>query len=91
MSPVLLSIVNWPYHASAFLCEPCAAALQLYDCCIELDDETEWLQFLVRTLLLEQWGLEVQGEVWFQGTVCLVHIVLRCLTCAVTSSSAWAP
>ena len=45
--------------------QPCAAVLQCRGCFVELEDEIKWLQFLVRPLLLEQWGLEVQGEVWF--------------------------
>ena len=48
------------------LSEPCTTASQL-------DKHVEWLQFLVRPLLLEQWGLEAEGEIWYQGMACLVH------------------
>ncbi len=34
---------------------------------VNLGDIVKWLQFLVGPLLLEQWGLEAQGEIWFQG------------------------
>ena len=38
---------------------------------LQFDNHIEWLQFLVKPLLLEQWGLEAEGEIWFQGMVCL--------------------
>ena len=50
----------WPDHGGVFFCNPCRAALQICD-------YAAWLQFLVRPLLLEQWGLEAQGEIWYQG------------------------
>ena len=61
-----------PFHGTACPCESCTAALQYTDY-VTTQAEVEWLQFLVRPLLLEQWGLEAEGEIWFQGMVCLEH------------------
>ena len=72
------------------LYKPCAAVLQIYDSA-EIETQMWWLQFLVKSLLLEQWGLEAEGEIWFKGMVCFVHTILPCPTRAVAFSSAWAP
>ena len=78
---VMLFSVKW-WHCVNFCCsEPCTTASQL-------DDHVRWLQFLVRPLLLEQWGLEAYGEIWYQGMVCNVQTFLPCR--AATSSSALA-
>ena len=34
-------------------------------------------------------GLEAEGEIWYQGTVCIVHTFLPCLARGGTSSYAW--
>ena len=59
-------------HWRSWRCKPCTATLQFYD-------YVEWLQFLVRPLLMEQWGLEAQGEIWYQGTVCVPCLCIACL------------
>lgn len=63
----------------AFFGKPCTAALQYHDM-VSINRQVEWLHFLVRALLLEQWGLEAQGEIWFQGKVCLTYVMLPCIT-----------
>ena len=63
------------------LCEPCTPASQL-------DNHVEWLQFLVGPLLLEQWGLEAHGEIWYRGMACIVHTFQPRLARTGTSSSA---
>ena len=34
---------------------------------VQVDQPVEWLQWLVSELLLTQWGLELEGDLWFRG------------------------
>ena len=63
---------------TAFLCKPCAAALQLYDC-VDIEKEVKWFQILVEPVLLEQWGVEAPEDTWCQGMICHNAYTLSCL------------
>ena len=55
---------------------------------MQVDQPVEWLHWLVSELLLTQWGLELEGDLWYRGDYAVHREVVK-LPSAIDSNCQW--